>query len=134
MKTFTALCLACALAISNIVLWHSEAWGACTAQERIELANHGYDKDEVQQACTNGGEDFWGSLSKGLATGLASGLTKGFNQALGIRDPNASSAPGAGGASACVTNAGTCPLSGGPVGYPCYCQAWNGATFTGLSK
>jgi hypothetical protein len=134
MKTFTALSIACVLAVSNVVLSHSAAWGACTAQERIELGNQGYDKDEVQKACTEGGEDFWDSLSKELATGLASGLTKGLNQALGIRDSNATSAQSAGGASACVTNAGTCPLSGGQVGYPCYCQAWNGATFTGFSR
>jgi hypothetical protein len=134
MKMFTALSLACVLALPQLVLWHSAAWGGCTAQERIELGKQGYDKDEVQQACADGGEDFWDSLSKELATGLASGLTKGFNQALGIRDANAPNTPGAGGANACVTNAGTCPLSGVPVGYPCYCQAPNGAMFTGTSR
>ena len=128
MKTFTALALTCAVALVNVPLWHSAAWGACTAQERIELGNQGYDKAEVQQACADG-DDFWGSLSKEFVNGLA----KGLNQAMGQRDTTAST-PNSASATACVTNAGTCPLSGVPVGYPCYCQAWNGATFTGLSR
>ena len=133
MKTFTALSIVFVLAVSNFSL-HSVTWAACTVQERIQLGNQGYDKDEVQKACSDDGDDFWDSFTRELGSGLASGLTKGLNEALGIRDSNQTSVAGSGGASACVTNAGTCPLPGGPQGYPCYCQAWNGATFSGISR
>jgi hypothetical protein len=81
-------------------------------------------------------DDFWDTLSQGLATGLANGLTNGLNKALGgggnNYTTNASSTTN--GASMCQTNYGTCPLSGGPIGYPCYCPGWNGYTFTAISK
>lgn len=134
MKTFTALSIVCVLTVPNVAYWYSEASGACTPQERIELGNQGYDKNEVQKACADDAEEFWDNLSKELSTGLASSLTKGLNQALGIRDNNATSAPSGGNASACVTNVVTCPLPGGPQGYPCYCRAWNGTTISGVSR
>ena len=135
MKKFIGLSLVCCLVVPNFVLLHSAAWGGCTVQQRIELGKQGYEKDEVEKACTDDGEDFWETLSKGVVTDLANGLThsltKGLNHALVGRESNSTATAGA---SACVTNAGTCPLSGVPIGYPCYCRAWNGATFTGLSK
>jgi len=139
MKKFIGLSLVCCLVVSNFVFLHSAAWGGCTVQQRIELGNQGYDKDEVEKACTDDGEDFWETLSKGVVTDLANGLTnslaKGLNRALVGRESNSTAtASTTAGASACITNAGTCPLSGVPIGYPCYCRAWNGATFTGLSK
>ena len=139
-KKFIGLSLVCCLVVSNFVFLHSATWGGCTVQQRIELGNQRYDKDEVEKACTDDGEDFWETLSKGVVTDLANGLTnslaKGLNQCVGgtgeqlIQPPRRATA----GASACITNVGTCPLSGVPIGYPCYCRAWNGATFTGLSK
>jgi hypothetical protein len=136
MKHVMAITIVCSLLIVPIlVLVHSDAWSGCTVQQRLELGNQGYDKAEVEKACSESGDDFWDILSKGLATGLANGLTSELNQALGGRQKNDTGATSStSDASACITNAGTCPLSGGPIGYPCYCQAWNGATFTGLSR
>jgi hypothetical protein len=139
MKKFIGLSLMCCLVAPNFVLLHSVAWGGCTVQQRIELGKQGYGKDEVEKTCTGEGEDFWEALSKGVVTDLANGLTnsltKGLNHALVGRESNSTAtASTPAGASVCVTNAGTCPLSGVPIGYPCYCRAWNGATFTGLSK
>ena len=122
MKTFTTFGLVLTLAVSTVG-FHSTASANCTAEERIQLGNQGYDKDEVQRACSDGGDDFWDSFTRELGSGLANGLTKGLNQTLGIRDNNQASTQGGGSASTCVTNAGTCPLPGGPQGYPCYCQA-----------
>ena len=139
MKKFIGLSLVCCLVVPAFMLLHSVAWGGCTVQQRIELGKQGYDKDEVEKACADEGEDFWETLSKGVVTDLANGfthsLTKGLNHALVGRESNpTATASTSAGANACVTNAGTCPLSGVPIGYPCYCRAWNGATFTGLSK
>jgi len=138
-KKFIGLSLVCCLVVPNFVLLHSRAWGGCTVPQRIELGKQGYDKDEVEKACTDDGEDFWETLSKGVVTDLANGLTnslaKGLSHALVGRESNSTAtASTTTGASACVTNAGTCPLSGVPIGYPCYCRARSGATFTGLSK
>jgi hypothetical protein len=135
MRTIVALAIACTWVVPHVIWWQPAAWAGCTAQQRIELGNQGYDKAEVEKACNSDGADFWEILSKGIATGLANGLTNELNQALGLQENNnAETTPAISGARACITNAGVCPLSGGPVGYPCYCQAWNGATFTGLSK
>ena len=147
MKKCIGLSCLCCLVGLNVVTFHSVAWGGCTVQERIELGKQGYGKDEVEKACADAGqqdgENFWESLSKGvvkdlangLADGLSKGLDKGLSSALGVRERNSTAAaPTPNSASACVTNAGTCPLSGVPTGAPCYCQAWNGATYMGVSK
>ncbi len=97
----------------------------------------------VEKACAgdskNDGENFWEALTKDVLTNLVNGLTgsltKGLNNALVGRERNSTvSAPTPDGAKVCVTDAGACPLSGVPVGFPCYCQAANGATFMGFSK
>jgi hypothetical protein len=134
MKTFTTLGLVLTLVLLTVGSYSPAASANCTAQERIQLGNQGYDKDEVQRACSDGGDDFWDSFTRELGSGLANGLTKGLNQTLGIRDNNQASTQSGDSASICVTNAGTCPLAGGPQGYPCYCRAWNGATFSGFSR
>ena len=147
MKKDIGLSFVCCLVVLNGVVLHSTAWGGCTAQERTELGKQGYDKGEVEKACADDdkkdGENFWESLSKGVLTNLANGLTdglskgldKGLSHALGVRERNSTAAaPTPDGARVCVTDAGTCPLSGVPVGFPCYCQATNGATFMGYSK
>lgn len=129
------LSLMCGLLFPAFPLDSSAAGGGCTVQQRIELGKQGYDRDQVEQACVDDGESFWVALGRGLATELANGLTKELNRALGGRE-NASvdATPATADAHICVTNAGTCPLSGGPTGYLCYCRTWNGLTFTGLSK
>ena len=148
MKNHIGFSFVCCLVGLNVVSLQSAAWGGgCTVQERIELGKQGYGKDEVDKACDGDGknnEDFWESLTKDVVTGFVSGLTdglskgvdKGVSSALGARErPSAASAPSSKNANACVTNAGICPLSGGgPSGAPCYCQAWNGATFYGVAK
>ena len=142
-KKRIGLRLSCCLVVLNGAVFHSTAWGGCTAQERIELGKQGYDKSEVEKACADGGENFWEALTKDVVTNLANGLTdglskgldKGLSSALGVRERNSTaSAPSSNSASACVTNAGTCPLSGVPIGALCYCQVWNGPTFYGVSK
>jgi hypothetical protein len=91
-KKFIGLSLVCCLVVPNFVLLHSTAWGGCTVQQRIELGKQGYDKEEVEKACTDDGEDFWETLSKGVVTDLANGLTnsltKGLNHALVGRESN----------------------------------------------
>jgi hypothetical protein len=146
-KKYIGLSLMSCLVVMSGVMLHSAAWGGCTVQERIELGKQGYDKSEIENACADAGksdgENFWGSLtkdvltnlSKGLTDGLSKGLDKGLSSALGARERNSTAAaPTFDGARECVTNAGTCPLSGLPTGAPCYCQSWNGATFYGVSK
>ncbi len=147
MRRYIGVSLACCVGMSNVVMLHSAAWGDCTVQERIELGKQGYDKSEVEKACADAGNsdsgNFWEALtkdvvtnlSKGLTDGLSKGLDKGLSSALGARERSstaASSAPPD--ARECVTIAGICPLSGGHVEAQCYCQAWNGATFYGVSK
>ena|SRR5688572_10901898 len=122
------------LLMPAVILVSSDAWSGCSVEQRIELGKQGYDKGEVEKACGNSGDDFWDILSRGVATGLANGLTNELNQALGGREKSNGASSATSGARACATTAGMCPLSGGPLGYPCYCQAWNGATFTGLSQ
>ena len=147
MKNRIGLSLACCVGVLNVVLLHSTAWGGCTVQERIELGNQGYDKSEVEKACADAGKsdggNFWESItkdlvtniSKGLTDGLSKGLDKGLSSALGARERNSTAAaPPPQEARECVTLVGICPLSGVPVGAQCYCQAWNGATFSGVSK
>ena len=133
-QKFIELSLVCSLVVPAFVVMHSAAWGGCTVQERIELGMQGYDKEQVEKACTDVEEDFWESLGKGLATELMNSLTKGLSQASGVRESTYSDTTATDGARVCVTEGGTCPLSGGPTGYPCYCRTWNGLTFTGLSK
>ena len=117
MKDVMAVIIWCSLLVfPAFVPVDSDAWSGCTVEQRIELSNQGYGKDEVEKACS-----------------YANGLTNGLNKALGGSGNNyASSATYS--ASMCSTNYGTCPLSGGPVGYPCYCPGWNGYTITGISK
>jgi hypothetical protein len=134
MKQLMAVIMVCALVVPVMVLVHSDAWSGCTIEQRIELGKQGYDKAEVKEACDDSGDDFWDILSKGLATGLANGLTSELNQARGSRENSKPAPAPASGATICETNYGTCPLSGGPIGYPCYCPGWNGYTFTGSSK
>jgi hypothetical protein len=147
MKNHIGLSLVYCLGVSNVVLLHSAAWGECTVQERIELGNQGYDKEKVEKICAdagqNDGENFWESLGKdvmknltnGLSDSLSKGLDKGLSSALGVRERTSTAAsPTPQEARECVTIAGICPLSGVPVGAQCYCQAWNGATFYGVSK
>lgn len=133
----------CVSVVLNGGMFHSVAWGGCTVQERIDLGKQGYDKGEVEKTCTDVGkndtENFWETLSKEVVTELANGLTdslnKGLSNALVGRERNPPvSAPASKSASACVTNAGNCPLSGVPSGARCSCQAWNGATFYGVSR
>lgn len=146
-KKRIGLSLSCCLVVLNGAVFHSTAWGGCTAQERIELGKQGYDKSEVEKACAdasqNDGGNFWESLGKdmmknltnGLSDGLSKGLDKGLSSALGARERNSTAAsPTPQEARECVTIAGICPLSGVPVGAQCYCQAWNGATFYGVSQ
>ena len=147
MKKRIGLSLVCCFGVLNIVMLHSAAWGGCTVQERIELGKQGYDKGEVEKACADDGNsdggNFWEALtkdvvtnlSKGLTDGLSKGLDKGLSSALGVRERNSTAAaPSPQEARECVTIAGICPFSGGPVGAQCYCQAWNGATLYGVSK
>lgn len=134
------LSLVCCLTVLPIVVVHSTAWGGCTVQERIDLGGNGYNKEEVGKLCGDaGGENFLETLTKSFITNLATGasdsLTKSLNKALVGRDREATSAPpSTTSASLCVTDVGTCPLFGGPSGAGCYCQAWNGATFMGISR
>jgi hypothetical protein len=136
MKQVMTVIILCSLVVPAFLLGGSDAWSGCTVDQRIELGNQGYGKDEVERACGDSGDDFWGTLSRGLATGLANGLTNSLNKALGGSETNYNTdAPSAtNGATMCSTNYGTCPLSGGPVNYACYCRGWNGYTFTGISK
>lgn len=125
MKNRIGFSFVCCLVGVSVVSLQSAAWGGCTVQERIELGKQGYGKDEVNKACAGDGKndgDFWESLTKDVVTGLASSLTdslskgvdKGVSSALGVRErASAASAPPSNRANACVTNAGTCPLSGG---------------------
>lgn len=136
MKHVMAVITLCSLIIPALVLVDSNAWSGCSIEQRIELGKQGYDKDRVDKTCGDSGDDFWEILSRGLATGLTNGLTNGLDRALGgTRNNyrNDASSP-MNGASRCETNYGTCPLSGGPTGYPCYCPAWNGSTLMGISK
>jgi hypothetical protein len=135
MKHVMAVTILCSLVVPAFVLVDTDAWSGCTIEQRIELGKQGYGKDEVEKACSDSGDNFWDTLSKGLATGLANGLTNGLNKALGEGANNyTTNASTPNGASMCQTNYGTCPLSGGPIGYPCSCPGWNGYTFTGISK
>ena len=142
-KKRIGLSLVCCLVIMNGVILHSTIWAGCTVQERIELGKQGYDKSEVEKACADSGkkdgENFWESLSKDVTTNLANGssdsLSKGLNKGLVGRERNSTAAASTpDDAKVCVTHAGACPLSGVPTGARCYCQAWNGATFFGVSK
>jgi len=132
------------LVVLNMAVFQSPAWGGCTVQERIELGKQGYDKSEVEKACADGGkndsENFWETLSKSVITNLANGATESLNKSLNKalvgreRETKTSAAPTPKEASACVTEVGACPLSGVPSGAPCYCQAWTGDTFIGVSR
>ena len=122
MKHAMAVIIGCNLVVSAFVVVDSDAWSGCTTEQRIELGNQGYGKDEVEKACSQSGNGFW-----------ENGLTDGLDKALeGSRNNYASSATH--GASMCSTNYGNCPLSRGPVGNPCYCPGWNGYTITGIAK
>lgn len=134
MKPLLALTMVGVLIVPSLVLRASIATAACTVQERIALGNQGYEKAQVDEVCNSTGDDFWDVLSRGVATGLAQTLTNEVHEALGQRPKDSTAPSHSQSASACVTAVGTCPLSGGPVGSTCYCQAWNGATFTGLSR
>ena len=147
MKKRIGLSFVCCLVGLTAVSLQSTAWGECTVQERIELGKQGYDKSEVEKACADDGQkdggNFWEALTKdvltnfsnGLSDGLSKGLDKGLSSALGARERNSTAAaPTPSSASVCVTNAGTCPLSGVPAGARCYCQVWNGPTFYGVSR
>jgi len=127
MKHVIAVIIGCSLVVPAFVLVESDAWSGCTTEQRIELGNQGYGKDEVEKACS------WDTLSRGFASGLANGRTDGLSKALGGSGNNYASAT-THGASMCSTNYGTCPLTGGSVGDPCYCPGWNGYTITGISK
>lgn len=143
MKHVMAVLTLCSLVVPAFVLVDSDAWSRCTPEQRIELGKQGYDKSEVDQTCNDSGDDFWNALSntlgqaltRGVEIGAANGLNK-LDQALGGNRNNYSTDASStfSGASRCETTYGTCSLSGGPVGYPCYCRAWNGTTFTGISK
>lgn len=138
------LSLVCWLALANVVIFHSVAWGGCTVQERIELGKQGNDKGEVERICAEAGkndsENFWETLSKSVITNFANSATESLNKSLNKalvgreKETKTSAAPIPDGASVCVTDVGVCSLSGGPSGAPCYCQAPNGATFIGLSR
>jgi hypothetical protein len=143
MKKCIGLSLVCGLVVWNGAISPSAVWAGCTVQERIELGKQGYDKSEVEKTCADDGknddDNFWETLSKNVMTGFANGLTdsltKGLNNALVGRDRDSSaSVQTPDEARVCVTDVGMCPLSGGPTGAQCYCQAWNGATFYGFSK
>ncbi len=144
---YRGLSLMCGLVVLTGVMLHSAAWGGCTVQERLELGKQGHDKGEVERICAeaakNDSENFWEALtkdvvtnfSKGLTDGLSKGLDKGVSSALGARERNATAAaPAPREARECVTYAGNCPLSGVPTGARCYCQAWDGTTFYGVSR
>jgi len=136
MKHVAAVIICCSLIVPALVLVDSDAWSGCTVEQRIELGKQGYDKEQVEKACSESDDNFWDNLSKGFAKELANGLTNGLNKALGGSGNNENNyaSSNANGAQLCSTNYGTCPLSGGPVGYPCYCPGWNGYTITGISK
>ena len=143
MKHVMAVLTVCSLVVPALVLVDSDAWGGCTIDQRIKLGDQGYDKVEVEKKCSDSGGDLLNALSntlsialsRGVEIGAANGLNK-LDKALGgsgnNHSTNASSATH--GASMCETGYGMCPLPGGPVGYPCSCRAWNGSTFTGISK
>jgi hypothetical protein len=127
MKHVMAVITLCSLVVPAFVLVDSDAWSGCTIEQRIELGNQGYDKGEVERACRDHGDVFLDILSKGVEIGL--------NKLGGSGNSHYTDASSAtNGASMCETNHGTCPLSGGPVGHPCYCRGRNGYTFTGISK
>lgn len=137
MKPVVAIIIWSSLAVTAVVLVGSDAWSGCTIEQRIELGKQGYDKGQVEKACSESVDNFWDSLGKDFARDFAKdlekGLTNGLNKALGANGNNyASSAIS--GARICSTNYGTCPLSGVPVGYPCYCTGRNGYAITGISK
>ena len=136
MKHIAAVIIWSTLTVPALVLVDSDAWSGCTVEQRIELGKQGYDKAQVEKACSESDDSFWDNLSKGFAKELANGLTNGLNKALGGSGNNENNyaSSNANGAQLCSTNYGTCPLSGGPVGYPCYCPGWNGYTITGISK
>lgn len=136
MKHAMVVITLCSLIVLALVLVDSNAWSGCTIEQRIDLGKQGYDKGEVEKACGDSGDDFWNTMGKALGNTLSDAMTRGVDKAFGGNGRNhytdASSAMN--GASRCETNVGTCPLSGGPAGYPCYCRAWNGSTFTGISR
>lgn len=134
MKQLVTGIVVCTLVVPVMVGIHSEGWSACSVDQRIQLGNQGYDKAEVEKACEQNGNDFWDILSRELATGLATGLTNELNQTLGLRENGGPAQAPAPGATVCETNYGTCPLAGGPIGYPCYCPGWNGYMFKGSSR
>jgi hypothetical protein len=103
MKHVMAVTILCSLVAPAVVLVDSDAWSGCTVEQRIELGKQGYGKDEVGKACSDSGDDFWDTLSRGFATELANGLTNGLNKALdGAGNSYASSATN--GATMCSTN------------------------------
>ncbi len=122
MKHVMAVIIGCNLVVSAFVVVDSDAWSGCTIEQRIELGNQGYGRDEVEKACSQSGNGFW-----------KNGLTDALDKALG-GSGNSYASSATHGASMCSTNYGSCPLSGGPMGYPCYCPGWNGYTITGISK
>ena len=127
MNHVMAVITLCSLIILSFLFGVPDAWSVCTIDQRIELGKQGYDKGEVEKMCADSG-DVWTQI-------ISKGVEMGMNKLGGNRNnqnTNALSATQA--ASTCVTNNGTCPLTGGPVGNTCYCRAPNCFTFTGISK
>ena len=55
MKHVMAVIIGCNLVVSAFVVADSYAWSGCTIEQRIELGNQGYGKDEVEKACSQSG-------------------------------------------------------------------------------
>ncbi|MDF0677537.1 MAG: hypothetical protein P0120_24840 [Nitrospira sp.] len=135
MKQVMAVITIWSLVVPALVLVDSNAWSGCTIEQRIDLGKQGYDKGEVEKACSDSGDDFWNTMGKALGNTLSDAMTRGVDKAFGGSGKNPyTDASAMNGASRCETNVGTCPLSGGPAGYPCYCRGWNGSTLTGVSR
>lgn len=130
-KKCIGLNLICSLVVLIVVSLHSAAWAECTVQERTELGKQGYDMGEVDEVCA--GDKFLETLGTSTTRDLASGLVGMASRERNPMDPKAS-APTASGSNVCVTNAGACPLSGVPIGLPCYCQTWSANKIIGVSK
>jgi hypothetical protein len=133
MKCVTAVITLCSLVVPALVLIDSNAWSGCTIEQRIELGNQGYDKGEVEKACSDSGDDFWNSMSKTLRDTVSAAASRGLDKAFGGGATSQDALSATKGASMCETNYGRCPLRG-PVGYPCYCRDRNGNTFQGILK
>ena len=44
MKKVTRVTIVSSVMVSALAFLHAEAWSGCTVEQRIELANHGYEK------------------------------------------------------------------------------------------